>query len=40
VFFNGQKPHATTLAPRLGADNQAFGLADPIKRKQEIKHEL
>ena len=21
VFFNGHKPHATTLAPRLGADN-------------------
>ncbi|MGZ7456749.1 CaiB/BaiF CoA transferase family protein [Pseudomonas sp. Ma2-10] len=35
VFFNGQKPHATTLAPRLGADNQAFGL-----NKQENSHEL
>lgn len=35
VFFNGHKPHATTLAPRLGADNQAFGL-----RKQELSHEL
>ncbi|UVJ46339.1 CoA transferase [Pseudomonas sp. LS1212] len=35
VFFNGHKPHATTIAPRLGADNQAFGL-----HKQELSHEL
>ena len=35
VFFNGHKPHALTLAPRLGADNEAFGL-----KKQEISHEL
>ena len=27
VFFNGHKPHAITLAPRLGADNQTFGLS-------------
>ena len=26
VFFNGRKPHAITIAPRLGADNAAFGL--------------
>lgn len=35
VFFNGQKPHATTHAPRLGADNNTFGL-----NKQELSHEL
>ena len=35
VFFNGHKPHALTLAPRLGADNAAFGL-----QKQELSHEL
>ena len=27
VFFNGQKPHATTRAPQLGADNRLFGLS-------------
>ncbi|WP_397451788.1 CaiB/BaiF CoA transferase family protein [Pseudomonas sp. NA-150] len=27
VFFNGVKPHVTTQAPKLGADNQAFGLS-------------
>lgn len=27
VFFNGHKPHAITLAPRLGADNETFGLS-------------
>ena len=35
VFFNGHKPHAVTLAPRLGADNAAFGM-----NKQELCHEL
>lgn len=35
VFFNGHKPHARTFAPRLGADNAAFGL-----QKQELSHEL
>lgn len=35
VFFNGHKPHATTIAPRLGADNLTFGL-----QKQELSHEL
>ncbi|WP_297841218.1 CaiB/BaiF CoA-transferase family protein [Pseudomonas sp.] len=35
VFFNGHKPHTVTLAPRLGADNEAFGL-----HKQESSHEL
>ena len=27
VFFNGHKPHATTFAPHLGADNAMFGLS-------------
>lgn len=27
VFFNGQKPHAITRAPQLGADNRLFGLS-------------
>ena len=35
VFFNGHKPHTTRVAPRLGADNQAFGL-----HQQELSHEL
>ncbi|MGH8486987.1 MAG: CoA transferase, partial [Pseudomonas sp.] len=35
VFFNGHKPHASSFAPQLGADNQAFGL-----NIQELCHEL
>ncbi|MGO2453107.1 MULTISPECIES: CaiB/BaiF CoA transferase family protein [Pseudomonas] len=35
VFFNGHKPHAVAHAPRLGADNEAFGL-----NKQELPHEF
>lgn len=35
VFFNGVKPHAVTHAPRLGADNAAFGM-----NNQESSHEL
>lgn len=27
VFFNGRKPHSTTIAPRLGADNAEFGFS-------------